>query len=367
MQGAVIRITRLKMVSNIQKPAPTANGPPASAGTNGVAASKSSVVMGDSESASTLQRKPLKIVSKRLHQNGILNGCSVQHGYKHHSPSSSPSLPTLHVPKALAAGLPSRIPTQNGKATQPPPASNLTKTRGAHSNEQGSCTSLSDQSQHRRLVCPELAISYTGTLMSNRAGQLVGNQRELELWFANVTRKLHEKQLRGVICHTQNQLHFQNQTTSSNKVANLAGSLEGSSTKVESLSSVASGSDKVVEHMDTEDGLLASRDVCEQTLPIQVDGASDEQLNLSLHTEDQPVAASNQGEGLKPTSFITTADKDNVFREEGLKSSTEQLFRENDHGMKRIEQQLDSLRRILDDDATDSSSDEEEDAPTITR
>ena len=377
MQATAVRITRLKMVSTVHKPAPT-NGLPATTNTNGVAATKSPVVGGE-KLAGAVQRKadmPGKIV-KRVHRNGIVNGNSTEHSCRHITPSPPPPS------KARARVAPATVPTLPTRNKAPPPpqqpptattlTSNQTKTRGAHSNEQGSSTSLGDQSRHRRLVCPELAINYTGTLMSNRAGHLVSSQRDLELRFSTVSRKLREKQLRGVFSHTRKQLHFQDKTTSSDKVVDLAGSL--SSTKSDSLLSVASSdvrSDKG-EPMDTAaEGQQATQDVCEQPLPIQVDGASDERISL---VEDQLIAGSNQGEGLKP-AYLTTADKDDVFREEGaslsLKSASEhhadkESDTSSDGSMKRIQQQLVGLCSMMDDDVTDSSSDEEEETPQITR
>lgn len=378
MQAAAVCITRLEMVSNVQKPAPTTNGLPTNnaTNTNGVATAKSTVmVVGGENPATDLQRKGGKIV-KRMHRNGIVNGCSTKHGYPHLSSSPPPRAPRPQAPILLPL-----------VHTPPPPRptitlmSNQTKTKGAHSSEQGSSrTSLGDQSEHRRLVCPELAINYTGTLMSNRGGQLTSNQRQLESSFSTITRKLREKQLRGVLSHAKKQLHFQDKTTSCDKykVGDLAGSL--GSSKSDSLSSVASSSDTQsdkAEPMDAFEG--KQQDVCEQALPIQVDGASDERLSLASHTEDQAVAGSNQGEELKP-AYVATLDKDDVFREESAsldgKSTLEQCAKEGDStaagdlddgGMKCIEQQLLGLQSMMDDDVTDSSSDEEEETPQITR
>lgn len=380
MQAAAVCITRLEMVSNVQKPAPTTNGLPAgtSTNTNGVATTNSTVVVvGGENPAAGLQRKGGKIM-KRVHRNGIVNGCSTENGCRHLSPSPPP-----HVPAPAPQALPVLVHTAQDEAPPPPQpptalTSNQTKTRGAHSNEQGSSTtSLGDQSQHRRLVCPELAINYTGTLMSNRAGQLVSSQRDLESRFSNITRKLREKQLQGVLSHARKQLHFQDKTTSCDKypkVGDLAGSL--GSSKSDSLSSVASSyaqSDKA-EPMDTLEG---HRDLSEHQLPIQVDGASDERLSLVSHVEDQPVAGSNQGAELKPP-YLAGADKDDVFGEESaslvLKSTSEHCTKESnsisgglDGSVKCIEQQLLGLCSMMDDDVTDSSSDEEEEAPQITR
>lgn len=383
MQAAAVCITRLEMVSNVQKPSPTTNGLPAgtSPNTNGVATAKSTVVVvGGKNPATGVQRKGGKM-AKRVHRNGIVNGCSTEHDcHRHLSPSPPP--PHAPAPQALPPVLVNTRSTPQDEAPPPPRlpttlSSDQTKTRGSHSNEQGSSTmSLGDQSQHRRLVCPELAINYTGTLMSHRAGQLVGSQRELESQFSMVTRKLRQKQLQGVQSHARRQLHFQDKTTSCgdkyHKVGDLAGSL--GSAKSDSLSSVASsdGQSDKTEPMDTLEG---HGGLSEHQLPIQVDGASDERLSLTSGVEDQSVAGSNLGEGLKPLYPIGGAEKDDVFREEtaslGLKTTLERCSKERGVGLessvKCIEQQLLGLSSMMDDDVTDSSSDEEEEAPQITR
>ena len=379
MQAAAVGITRLEMVSNVQKPAPTTNGLPAATSTsaNGVTLAKSTVaVVGGENPATGLQGKGGK-TAKRVHRNGIVNGCFTEHGCRHHSLSPPPHVPA--PPRTLPVIVHTRNMTTRDEAPPPsrPPttlSSNQTKTRGAHSNEQGSSTtSLGDQSQHRRLVCPELAINYTGTLMSHRAGQLVSGQRDLESHYSNITRKLRQKQLRGVLSHARKQLHFQDKTTSCGdeyrKVGDLAGSL--GSTKSDSLSSVASSdasSDKT-EPMETSE---SQQDVSEHQLPIQVDGASDERLSSVSHIEDQPVPSSNEGVGLKPLyPSGSGADKDDVFQEECASLSSERRPKESnssiDGSFKCIEQQLLGLRNMMDDDATDSSSDEEEEAPPFTR
>lgn len=392
MQAAAVCITRLEMVSNIHKPSPTSNGLPAAANTNGVVMAKSTVVAVGGENqvaaATGLQGKGGKI-AKRVHRNGIVNGCSTEHGSLHLSPSSPPPS-HVPVPQALPPAL---VHTQNNRTTRdearPPPRppttllSNQTKTRGSHSNEQGSSstTSLGDQSQHRRLVCPELAINYTGTLMSHRAGQLVSGQRDLEARFSNITRKLRQKQLRGVLGHARKQLHFQDKTTSSggdkyHKVGDLAGLL--GSTKSDSLSSVASSSDTQSDKTEPMDTSEAEQGLTHHQLPIQVDGASDEQSSSISRVENQPIAGSNQGEGLQRLYPTGGADKDDVFRDEGaslvLKSTLGHSAMESNDGIssldgsvKCIEQQLLGLRRMMDNDVTDSSSDEEEEAPQITR
>ncbi len=391
MQAAAVRITRLEMVSNVHKPAPTTNGLPAAAtNTNGVATAKSTVaaVGGENQAAAAtaLQRKGGKM-AKRVHRNGIVNGCSTEHGSRQLSPSPPP--PHLPAPQTLIHAHNTTTRDEDPPLPRPPTSlsSNQMKTRGSHSNEQGlsaTTTSPGDQSEHRRLVCPELAINYTGTLMSHRAGQLVSGQRDLESRFSSITRKLRQKQVRGVLGHARKQLHFQDKTTTSrgdkyHKVGDLAGSL--GSTKSDSLSSVASSSDAQsdkTEPMDTSSEREGEQRLTQHQLPIQVDGASDERSSTLSHVEDQPVAGNNQGEGLQPLFPTVGADKDDVFREESaslsLKSTLGHGAMERldgigslDGSIKCIEQQLLGLRRMIDDDVTDSSSDEEEEAPEITR
>lgn len=335
MQAEAVHIATVDMVSNVQKPAPPSRLP---ATTNGAPAK---VLVSNNVGAGVEQKiLPSKIV-KKLHRNGVVNGCGTEHGCR-----LSPSPP-------------------------PPPTftNNQLKTKGAHSSDEGSSTLLSDHSQCRRLVCPELAISYTGTLMSTRAGHLVSSQRDLELQFSTLSRIVREKQMKSVHSHARKQLHFQDKSTSAELDPNgsdLSRSLD--STKSDSVSSDTSNDVHSVklEPMDTEG---PAKNLCEQPLPIQVDGASDEHLSLASLSLDQ-ADTSNLGEISKELP-VCPPDKDDVFRKgnESHLSASECHDKASglDDNIGRIQQQLVGLKNMLDNDVTDSSSDEEEESPQISR
>ena len=365
MQVATKDIVTLAMVSNVQKPAPNGNLP----ATNGTSSSINNRVIGKVGGGGKNHLGVGRKVVKKLCQNGLVNGCGTRYDC-HLSPSpTTPPQPSLP---------PARVTT------------NQMKTKGAHSNEEGggSSTSLGDQSQRRRLVCPELAITYTGTAMSNRVGYLVSSQRKLETKLTSLSRKLREKQLHGVLSHARRQLNFQTGSSASegvhHKQGDLVGSLDSTTTKSCSESSDASSSDvridKVDNVMETE-GLPKTH--CEQSLPIQVDGASDHTCSSSLASLclDQPVASSSNAPAdiLKAppyhTAVVRNDSKDDVFREElvSLSSTTELRGKRGGGGsylggsMRRIHQQLMSLKSLVDDDITDSSSDEEEDGNQMSK
>ena len=342
------------MVSNVLKPAASSRMP-ATNGTTATSNGGTIAKVGGGKYNLGADRKTLK----KLRRNGIVNGCG-----HHVSPSPPPSTPP------------------------PPPTlmGNQTKTKGAHSNEEGgSSTSIGDQSQHRRLVCPELAITYTGTVMSKRAGDLVGNQRKLESQLTSLSRKLREKQLKTVLTHARRQLNFRDEATAASssitqhdtKQTNLLGSLD--LTKSDSESSDASNDVIRVDKHEAMDTEISSKEICEHALPIQVDGASNERSSLASLSLDRPVvAASNDlGERFKAPyhSTVTRTDsKDDVFRENSsenaailaerrAKSSQSRL----NGSMRLIQQQLASLKSLMDDDVTDSSSDEEEESGQVSR
>ena len=61
-------------------------------------------------------------------------------------------------------------------------------------------------STRSRMVCPELAIGYTGSLVSSRVDQLSSKQCQVELRLALLQRKLRERQLSVVHDHAKKQL-----------------------------------------------------------------------------------------------------------------------------------------------------------------
>ena len=205
--------------------------------------------------------------------------------------------------------------------------------------------------------------------MSNRAGHLVTTQRSLESQFSSLGRKLRQKQLRGVINHAKRQLHFQDTTQLDPKPSDLLGSLSSMKSDSESCESISDiHVDSKVESTEIE---RQGKDIFENLLPIQVDGASDGRSSLGSLSLDQPVIGSSNPREIPKALYhtaVTQTDKDDVFREENDSSSTtassetNAKLGESEVGsrMRRIEQQLMGLRRLMEDDVTDSSSDEEE-------
>ena len=76
-------------------------------------------------------------------------------------------------------------------------------TEGTTTGENSSITVLSDET---RLVCPEVAVHFSGTLLSSRVTLLGSSQCELEARLVRLQRRLREKQLLLVHHHVANQL-----------------------------------------------------------------------------------------------------------------------------------------------------------------
>lgn len=87
----------------------------------------------------------------------------------------------------------------SGDYTPPPP----TCTEGTSTGQDSSVTVLSDEA---RLVCPEVAVHFSGTLLSSRVGVLSVCQTGLEARLTKLQQKLRQKQLLLVHHHTRNQL-----------------------------------------------------------------------------------------------------------------------------------------------------------------
>ncbi len=88
----------------------------------------------------------------------------------------------------------------------PPPTLPPAKTEAAHSSEQSSVTTSNAPSERSQLVCPELAVNYSTSLISGRNSQLSTRQRELERTLASVQRQLRERQLLLAHKHAQAQV-----------------------------------------------------------------------------------------------------------------------------------------------------------------
>ena len=88
--------------------------------------------------------------------------------------------------------------TSGGGDYKPPP----TCTEGT-STQDSSVTVLSDEA---RLVCPEVAVHFSGTLLSSRVGVLSACQTQLEARLKTLQQRLRQQQLLLVHQHTHSQL-----------------------------------------------------------------------------------------------------------------------------------------------------------------
>ena len=175
-----------------------------------------------------------------------------------------------------------------------------TKTEGASSNDAASITN------QERLVCPELAINYANTVISSRLGTLHTQQAELESKMVKLSGRLRHKQLQLANSHARKQLDFYDHNQSTKRSNSTLSTTDVSDMEVNVT----------------------------KALPIQVDGASEEstgQLELKMLS---PIKAED--------SF----------------SSLESSFQE-ECGLAQIEGRLEFARQLVDEDATDCSSDEE--------
>lgn len=176
------------------------------------------------------------------------------------------------------------------------------KTKGASSDDG---TSITNQ---ERLVCPELAINYANTVISSRLGTLNSTQSELEAKLGKLKTRLRQKQLQLATSHARKQLEFHHQAKSSKSNASVLSTTDLSDSEV----SVT------------------------KLLPIQVDGASEESFLEAEHKTLSPT---------KPEDSF---------------SSLESSF-SDESTWGQIEGRLEFGQQLLDDEATDCSSDEEMD------
>lgn len=226
--------------------------------------------------------------------NSKLTHCSNGNGQATPSPPSSPQ----RVTRSRTTR------SQTHKELKPSLLNSTTKTEGANSSDG---TSLTHQSDTERLVCPELAISYASTMISSRVGALSSRQSALELRLTGLSGRLKKKQLRLAHSHARKQLDFNKQSKDSQK--DLSSTFEAS-----------------ISDMDTS---------ASNSLPIQVDGASDDGFMSAEVKGEFPYAG---GE-----SF----------------SSLESSLQDEDGEWGQIGQRLEFMRCLVDDEATDCSSDEE--------
>lgn len=207
------------------------------------------------------------------------------------------------------------------------------KSEGQHSNNQSSLTGISNEG---RLMCPELAFSYTSTMIGKRAGCLANKQRDLERRVASLQRKIRLRQLHMVHSHACRQLQFDSNindqdTSNMGDGSNMDGS--GSSLTDSDFSMEISPPRTRVGAMD---------------LPSQVDGSSDEAF-FPLPPEVLQLG----GEGGGPSRKRT---EDSFSSVDSCISSVSPSEVEGDGALMA---QLASLESLLDEDLTEVSSDEE--------
>lgn len=206
------------------------------------------------------------------------------------------------------------------------------KTEGEHSDHHSSCT---DESNSSRLMCPDLAVKYTSNLIGKRSQSLALKQKSLERRVASLQRKVHFRQLHLVHSHACKQLNFSGQN-------------EAEDIEETSASSLTSSDCSVVSEGDLS---LESR-IGSVSLPIQVDGASDDIFLPSHHTELEEERMSDEAVGGR------VRNEDSFSSLDSYASSSASSEVEED-GSKALTAQLTSLEGLLDSDLTEASSDEE--------
>ena len=280
----------------------------------------SSLSLSESEMASriaALSKQPLQhpIFRKVPHRNGIISPV------RGPSPKLTPNTRPNHVSAKLVS------PKTEGKAT----------------SEQSSLTDT--PSKRARLVCPDLAVSYTGSILGNRSGQLVSRQQDLEKQLSSLQKKLREKQLVLVHDHAKSQLAS---LKDGDRRSSLGWSRNGSTSSL-STSSLEQREDRVPAKIDMQvDGTMAEPplpkrphvDLEEPERDLLQESSVDERMDVSLP--------------LSSNSLLTLSD----WTDEDLVSTAV-----------KIQEQLGNLESLVDGELTDFSSDEEaeERKKTMTR
>ncbi len=245
----------------------------------------------------------------------------------------------------------------------PPPC----KTLGESSNENTTQSPApSSESNRDWLMCPDLAIGYSGSLIGKRMGCLASKQRDLEHRVASLQRKVRLRQMNVARSHACKQLAFE-QTDQASL------SMEESSTASFNESDCS---------VDTHP--LENREVW--PLPIQVDGASDDTFLLSHQEvvrgrEPSHQAAVREGEPshqeqvAKEESLHQVVERGEEDENGGMHvertrnqdsfSSLDSSYMSSvcsegeERGSRSVRAQLAALQGVLDGELTDSSSDEE--------
>ena len=267
------------------------------------------------------------------------NGC----GRNGNLPSNgaSKSNGTLTAPSLQESHHHRHINGMIGLSPQPPTSIPL-KTYGEASNERCSLTNdppalTKDSSNRDLLMCPELAISYSGAMIGKRTGLLCGKQRDLEHRVSSLQRKVRLRQLSMVRAHACKQLNFQRSELSTMSVG-------------DSSTSSFNGSDSLM-----ADESSKPREVL--PLPIQVDGASDDTFLPSHH--ELAKAAEEDGASDRAYGGERSRNQDSFSSlDSSYLSSVSSEAEES--GARSVGAQLSALQGLLDEELTEASSDEEE-------
>lgn len=177
-----------------------------------------------------------------------------------------------------------------------------------------------------RLVCPELAVGYTSSLISERGKQLACNQYNVESRLTSLQRRLCKRQLSVVHSHAKRQLEYDSTKYSPPQ-------RRRKSSGSHSLTSVCTTESLVdVEMMDCE-------------FPLQVDGSSDDAFLIP------------RGDFQRHVSLATSSS-------EGTHTGDESMYDLEFEGTvstaARLQQRVEELGGLVDEEMTEGSSDEEE-------
>ena len=204
------------------------------------------------------------------------------------------------------------------------------KTEGAHSSDQSSIT---NQSNSSRLMCPELAISYSSSLIGKRTNYLASKQKVLEKQVASLQQKVRLRQLHLVHSFACKQICEQEESQTH----------KHDSLSVEGSASTLTGSDCSM-LTDTPSRVEV------MPLPIQVDGACDDaflpQTEVSRGMDGGEVRMRGEDSFSSVESYVSSVPSEAEGSE-----------------VKIISTQLRSLEELMDSDLTEYSSDEEGDEP----
>ena len=243
-------------------------------------------------SKTMMQSSHMRLPRKK--KNGVVVGTAPP-------PPSPPPSPAEH-----------KAPQIEGRHSSPPTATTTTTTTLG--------------SNCGRLVCPELAVGYTSSIISERGGQLLSSQYNVEARLTSLQRRLCKRQLSVVHSHAKRQLEYDSTKYSPPQRRRKS-----------------SGSHSLTSVCTTES--LVDIEMMECEFPLQVDGPSDDAF------------LTPRGEFQRHVSLATTSS-------EGTRTGDESMYDMEFEGTvstaARIRQRMDELGGLVDEEMTEGSSDEEE-------